>query len=70
MVAAGRPVLQGMLTVAEVSKKLRITERHLRDLIDEGAITAVNVAGSNRKLWRIPLEELERFLNQRSSLKP
>lgn len=63
---AGRSTLY----VSEVAEKLRITEQHVRNLIDEGKLRAVNVGTNDRKFWRIPMEEYERFLKKNFSMDP
>ncbi len=62
------PAERRTLTVAEVAQRLHCTERHVIDLIDEGKIQAVNIGGgSARKLYRIPREGYQAFLNDRHS---
>jgi excisionase family DNA binding protein len=56
-----------VLTVAEVADKLRITEQHVIDLIEEGKIQGVNIGGAARCYWRIPVEGYIKFLNDRHS---
>lgn len=58
-----------VLVVAEVAAKLRITEQHVIDLIDEGKIQAVNIGGNGRKYWRIPVEAYNAFLHTEHSFK-
>lgn len=53
------------LYVFEVAQKLGVTERHIRDLIMEGRLRAVNIAGKNvtdRKFYRIPIEAYREFV--------
>lgn len=62
-----RPVL----FVWECARQLRISERHVIDLIEEGKLRALNIAGANatdRKFYRIPVEALEAFLDRRSTI--
>jgi len=59
---------RSLLYVHEVAKLLMVTGRHVRDLIEEGQIVAVNVAGGSLKHWRVPLTEVRRFLLMRNSL--
>ena len=59
-----------VLYVGEVALKLRVTEQHVLDLIDEGQLIAVNVGGAGRKFWRIPVEAYDAFLARRNSLNP
>jgi len=58
------------LYVSEVAEKLRITEQHVRNLIDGGKLLAINVGTNERKFWRIPVEEFERFLKKNFSMDP
>jgi excisionase family DNA binding protein len=53
--------------ISEVAMKLRVTEQHVLDLIEEGQLQAVNVGGSDRKFWRIPVEAYDAFLECRHS---
>jgi hypothetical protein len=57
------------LYVKEVAEKLDICPRHVISLIEEGKIRAINVAGvnvSDRKSYRIPVSEYERFLKNQT----
>jgi excisionase family DNA binding protein len=56
------------LYVHEVAQLLQIDDQQVRDLIEEGALHAINVGGGTRKHWRIPVTALERFMQTRSSL--
>jgi len=68
LVRPGRPVLEPeYYTVIKAAEKLQTSEQHVRDLIDEGALGAMNVGKRKRKYWRITPAELERFKGQRSS---
>lgn len=50
------------LYVSEVAIQLQVTSRHVIDLIEEGELKAVNVAGAGeRNSWRVPVEALEEF---------
>lgn len=57
-----------VLYVAEVAERLEVTERHVRDLIDEGKLGAINIGGGEMKFWRIPVTEFEKFLRKRASV--
>lgn len=61
---AGRSTLY----VSEVAEKLRITEQAVRNLIEEGRLGAINIGLNDRKFWRIPVEEYERFLRKNFSM--
>ena len=68
----GARLFQGrtMLYVSEVAEKLRITEQQVRNLIDEGKLGAINVGLGERRFWRVPTEELQRFLEKNFSIQP
>jgi excisionase family DNA binding protein len=50
-----------VLCVAEVAMKMRVTEQHVLDLIEEGKIQAINIGGGGRNFWRIPVELIRSF---------
>lgn len=59
------------LYVHEVAKALRITPQHVIDMIAEGKIQAVNIAGKNqtkREFWRIPVSEYDAYLMRNKNL--
>lgn len=54
-----------VLYVFEVAARLRVTEQHVVDLIEEGKLRAVNIAGENasgRKYYRIPPEAFDAYV--------
>lgn len=54
-----------VLYVFEVAQKLRVTEQHVVDLIEEGKLRAVNIGGehaSGRKFYRIPPEAFDAYI--------
>lgn len=57
-----------VLHVMEVAAKLRVTQRHVIDLIEEGKLRAINVAGGNnasgRRHYRIPVDSWERYVRE------
>jgi excisionase family DNA binding protein len=57
-----------VLYVAEVASRLKVTEQHVCDLIEEGQLHAINLGGGTRNFWRIPVKAYEDFLQKRSSL--
>ena len=67
-----KPELKSPLTVAECAKRLRVSDRHVIDLIEEGKLLAINVAGganaTDRKFWRVPVEALEAFKRGNASV--
>ena len=53
------------LRVEEVAERFSCTTRHVLDLIDEGKLRAVNIAGDNesdRRYLRIPVESVEEWV--------
>ena len=60
------------LYVHEIASALQITGRHVLDLISEGKIQAVNIAGKNnataREFWRVPVSEYDRYLRENSNV--
>ena len=54
------------LTVQQVADKLQLDDSHVRDLIEEGEIHAVNIGTTVRKHWRVPRAELDRFVERRT----
>ena len=63
-----RPLV-GHLTVPEVAVGLSVTEEHVGSLIEEGLLSAIDVAGANNKSqrhqWRIPLPAYQAFRRAR-----
>ena len=57
-----------MLYVGEVAERLQVDEQHVRDLIEEGKLHAIDAGGGGRKFWRIPVTSWERFMKARSSM--
>ena len=58
-----------MLTVDDICKKLRRSDRHVINLIDSGQITAINtsVCQNKRRYYRIPIESYRDFIIRRMS---
>ncbi len=56
-----------VLYVSEVAEKLKVSENHVKALIEEGLLEAVNVGTAARKFWRIPASAYEEFLRKRKS---
>lgn len=51
------------LSVCEVAEKLGCSQRHVHDLIDEGAIGCINLSpGGQRTFRRIPVESYRDFI--------
>lgn len=58
--------------VSDVAKRLNVTVDHVYDLIEEGELHAIDVAGkgASRRLFRIPAESLTAFLKKRGTVNP
>ena len=58
-----------MFYVWQVAEALNVSEKHLKTLIENGQLEAVNISATSRKVYRIPQESFEKFKRERSSLK-
>jgi hypothetical protein len=59
-----------MLYVFEVADAWQISVRQVRDLIDEGKLHAINIAGKNStaaKYWRVPVSAYDAFVRENRS---
>ncbi len=56
----GWPKDRTVLMVGEVAAKLRVTDQHVIDLIAEGKIAAVDIAGRQNYV-RVPMDAIEDF---------
>lgn len=58
------------LHLQEVAKFLTMTDQQVSNLIEDGELAAVNIAGrlSSRKAWRIPSGTLQEFIDRRKSV--
>ena len=59
---------RSVLYPGECAERLNVSLQHIIDLIDEGQLGAVNIGGGERKHYRIPVAEWEKFLKRRSSI--
>lgn len=57
-----------MLYISEVAERLEVTERHVRNLIEEGKLVAIDISGGTLRYWRVPVTEFEKFLRKRASI--
>jgi len=56
-----------MLYVFEVAARLRVSQQHVVNLIEEGKLRALNIGGANpkgRRCYRIPVEAWETFVRE------
>lgn len=62
------PTTREKFLVSEVAKYLRCTEQHVYNLIDAGALRAVNIANrpGDRAMYRIFRTDLLKFLESRT----
>jgi excisionase family DNA binding protein len=54
------------LTTAQAAQQLKITERTLRNWINEGTIHAYKLNPETKSVYRIPQSEVDRILRLRS----
>jgi excisionase family DNA binding protein len=60
-----------LLTPGEAAQQLRVTPEHVRSLIRQGLLAAVNVGtGAKRPLYRIAAEALREFMSCRGQSGP
>lgn len=58
-----------VLRVDEAARELNCTSQHILDLVEEGKIRAINIAGENtsaRRFVRIPMEAWTAYLKENS----
>lgn len=55
------------LTVEQVSERLSLTPRHVRDLIRDGTLPGFK---RGKRVWGVILAELEKWLSSRGNQKP
>ncbi len=53
------------LTIAQVATKLSCSESHIRKLVRDGSITAIDISTCSRKQIRIEMDAYEAFLKLR-----
>jgi hypothetical protein len=65
------PPSRGMLRTGEAADLLGTTPAHIAALIRSGSLDAadVSVAGARRPSWRIPQGSLDRFVQERRSVR-
>ena len=68
--SALRGTTRAVLTPSEAAKVLSVSQTHIGNLIEEGALGALDLSGpkASRRCLRIPIKELIRFVEERSSL--
>jgi len=55
--------------VPECARFFECSEKTIRRLIEEKKLLAHDIGAGNRRVYRIPVEELERFLEKTANLK-
>jgi excisionase family DNA binding protein len=66
-------VAKQWLSITEVAELLGVSGEHVRCLIDSGRLEAVDVSlhpGRKRATWRVSAEAIEKFVAQRTNIKP
>jgi hypothetical protein len=63
LVPKGRKVLYAH----EIAALLRVTEQHVKNLINRRELQAANIGRGRFKLWQIPVPSYEDFLKRRTS---
>jgi excisionase family DNA binding protein len=57
-----------VLSLDEIAAKLDCSKRHIIQLIESGAIGAINIGRGRIKFYRVPIGEWEKFLRRRASI--
>lgn len=55
--------------VPECARFLVCSDKTIRRLIEEKKLLAHDIGAANRRVYRIPVEELDRFLSETANLK-
>lgn len=58
------PPGRAVLLVNECAEMLRVNAQHITNQIEEGKLIAINVGGSTRKFYRVPVEAWEAWLRK------
>lgn len=56
-------------TIPECAKLLKCSEKTVRRLILKNKLIACDIGAGSRKVYRIPVEELERFVSETATNK-
>lgn len=54
-----------LLTISEAAKRLNVSRYTLSKLVDLQQITPINVGTCQRKYYRFPVYEIDRFIHER-----
>ncbi|KRE13452.1 hypothetical protein ASE63_18440 [Bosea sp. Root381] len=59
-----------LLTMGQLAEHLSVSQRHIRNLMKEGAIVGINVGTHGRPSWRFDQQEVQAFLQRRRIIAP
>lgn len=70
LTVAGIPIPNDRTTLRpdEIAKMLECTKEHVLNLVEEGELVGVNIAGIKRAHWRVSVHAFAEFLRRRSSI--
>jgi excisionase family DNA binding protein len=54
-----------LLTVEEVARRLKVNQKRVYKLIQNGELEATNIGGEGRNIYRISLADFNRYLQSR-----
>ena len=54
-----------LLTVEEVARRLKVSQKRVYKLIQSGELEATNIGGEGRNIYRISLADFNRYLQSR-----
>lgn len=55
----------GLMTLDEVASVLRVSHRHVRNLMANGDLVGINIGAGKKSIWRFKPAELDRFIEHR-----
>ncbi|HEV7339827.1 MAG TPA: helix-turn-helix domain-containing protein [Bosea sp. (in: a-proteobacteria)] len=59
-----------LLTMQQLADQLSVSQRHIRNLMKDGAIVGINVGTVGRPSWRFGQVDIEAFLQRRRMVRP
>lgn len=59
-----------LLTMQQLADQLSVSQRHIRNLMKDGAIVGIDLGTAGRPSWRFEQGEIEAFLQRRRVARP
>lgn len=58
-------VSTALMTLAEVAAVLKVSPRHVRNLMTAGDLVGINIGTGKKSIWRFESVDLDRFIERR-----